>query len=462
MPKLFSDQHAARFFVNLAVLLFLLSWSTMPGFAQAPTPEASPATPGTGLILLIPVKGDIDGGLSFFIERMIRRAERENAQALVLEINSNGGLVTAAQEIKDALLKSKVTTIAWVRGRALSAAALIAISCHKIMMEPGSEMGAATPIMLLGPSVQAAEAKFVSAFRGEFEAAAEARKRPKALAGAMVDKDHPEIPNLVKRGEILTMTAETANDHGYNDVITSTLEYGLTRLKFTPSPLERVEPTSGESLARWLTNPNVSVVLFSIGVWALILEFVVFGWGILGWVGLMCLALFFGGHLFAYIAGMEAVLLFVIGLTSLLLELLVLPGFGIAGIIGIVGLSLSFVLAFGGIYSAFYAIGKFCGLSVFFTFVLYHLGPRLKLFDRFILKDTLSTAEGFVAVDVNQYNHLLHAEGITLSPCRPSGIARLGDQRLEVVSEGDFIERKERVTVIAVEGTKIVVRKLNT
>jgi membrane-bound serine protease (ClpP class) len=115
---------------------------------------------------------------------MLRKAEQENFSTVILEINSNGGLVTASQEIKDALLRSKVTTAAYVRGRALSAAALIAISCHKIFMEPGCEMGAATPIMLMGSGVKAAEEKFVSAFRAEFESAAEARKRPKALAGA--------------------------------------------------------------------------------------------------------------------------------------------------------------------------------------------------------------------------------------------------------------------------------------
>jgi len=146
----------------------------------------------------------------------------------------------------------------------------------------------------------------------------------------------------------------------------------------------------------------------------------------------------------------------------LLLEIFVIPGFGITGIIGILSVSMSVVIVFGGIYTAVYAIGKFMAMSVLMVVGLYFVGPKISLFDRLILKKTLNTEDGFVAVDVNQFNHLLHVEGVTMSPCRPSGFARLGDARVEVVSEGDFIERNQRVTVIAVEGTKVVVRKLNS
>lgn len=410
--------------------------------------------------MLIPVHGDIESGVSFFIQRMLRKAERDQVTAVVLEINSNGGLVTSAQEIKTALLESKVKTIAYVKGRALSAAALIAISCQKIIMDPGTEMGAATPIQLMGGGVQAAEEKYVSAFRAEFESAAEKNRRPTQLAGAMVDKHHDDIPGLVKRGEILTLTAEKAASHGYCDAIVSSIESGLRMLKIEATPLERVEPTSGEWIARWLTNPNISVLLFSAGVWLIILEFAVFGWGLLGWLGLVLLGLFFGGHLFAYLAGLEAVLLFVVGMVLLLVEFFVIPGFGLAGIAGILSLCLSIVMVFGGIYSAIYALGKIVAFSILMITGLYTLAPRLKLFDGVVLKQEMTTAAGFVAVDNAQYDHLVNLEGITQCPCRPAGIARIGTERVDVVSEGDFIERNQRIVVVRVEGQKIVVRSL--
>jgi len=448
--------------LNLAVFLFSLFFLLKEiSFAQDNQNTSTVQDVSQGLVLVIPVFGEIESWISFFIQRMIRRAERDQAKAIVLEINSNGGIVTDAQEIKDALLASKIPTIAYIKGRALSAAALIAISCHKIAMEPGVEMGAATPIALMGPSVKAAEPKYVSAFRGEFESAAEARKRPKALAAAMVDKDHETIPGLVKKGEILTLTAQAAADHGFCDVIASNLDYALARLKIKPSPLERVEPSSGETVARWLTNPNVSVILFTVGVWSLILEFVVFGWGLLGWLGLICLALFFGGHLFAYLAGLEAILLFGIGTILLLLEIFVIPGFGITGVLGILAVAMSIIIVFGGVYLALNAIAKIFGISMAIIFFLYNFGPKLKLFDRFVLKEKLTTEQGFVAVDLKQFDHLLNVEGIALSPCRPSGVARFGNDRVEVVSEGDFIERNSRVIVVAVEGQKVVVRAIN-
>jgi membrane-bound serine protease (ClpP class) len=439
-----------RVFMGFVMLVFLLLASTQASMAQA-----------SGTVLLIPVNDTIDSGLSFFIQRMLRRAEQEKATVVILEINSNGGLVTSAQEIKDALLRSKVTTVAYIRGRALSAAALVAISCHKIFMEPGCEMGAATPIKLMGTGVQAAEEKFVSAFRAEFESAAEARKRPKAIAGAMVDKNHASIPGLSEKGSVLTLTSETALKHGYCDQIVSSMSSVLRIMDLESATIEKVEPTSAEWLARWLTNPNVSVIIFTIGFWCLVIEFFIAGFGLFGWLGILCLGLFFGGHLFAYLAGLETLILFLIGLILLLLEIFVIPGFGITGVSGILAISFSIILVFGGIYSALYAIASIITYSMLFLLGVYFWGPKLSLFDRFVLKEDMTADQGFVAVEQNMYDHLTGLEGVAVSPCRPSGKVKIGDERYDVVSDGDFIEKGARVSVRKVEGTRIVVRQLS-
>lgn len=453
-----TSNRPAGWFYRLAGLLCLIAAIIVSTGFPANAQSAGSGQGGT--VMIVPIKGEIDSGISFFLQRMLRRAEREEARAVILEINSNGGLVTASQEMKDALLHSKVTTIAYVKGRALSAAALVTISCHRIFMEPGSETGAATPFKIMGASIQAAEAKFVAAFRGEFEAAAEARKRPKTLAASMVDKDVDAIPGLRKRGEILTLTSESALQHGYCDAIVTSVDGILRRLNLENATVERTEPTSGETVARWLTNPNVSVLLFTIGFWCLVLEFLVFGWGLLGWFGIVCFALFFGGHLFAYMAGFEAVLLFGIGFFLLLAEIFVIPGFGITGIAGIGAMCAGLVITFGGIYIAAYAIAKITALSIVMIVGLYNLGPRLKLFDRFVLKEAMTTEAGFVAVDGHAFDKLLHMEGTTVSPCHPSGIVRIGQTKYDVTSDGDFIERGRPITVIAIEGTKIVVREV--
>ncbi|GAB4282825.1 MAG: nodulation protein NfeD [Candidatus Rifleibacteriota bacterium] len=439
-----------RAFMGFVLLVFCL-------FIRADVLQAQ----SSGTVLLVPVHKDIDDGLSFFVQRMLRKAEQEKVTAVVLEINSNGGLVTSAQEIKDALLRSKITTVAYVKGRALSAAALIAISCHRIYMEPGSEMGAATPIMLSGAGVKAAEEKFVSAFKAEFESAAEARKRPKAIAGAMVDKNHESIPGLSKKGEVLTLTTETALKHGYCDHIVASLSSVLRIMNLENATIEEVKPTSAELVARWLTNPNISVVLFTIGFWCLIIEFFIAGFGLFGWLGLTFLALFFGGHLFAYLAGMEALILFLIGLILLLLEIFVIPGFGITGVSGILAVSFSIIMVFGGIYSALYAVAQIICYSMVFLVGIYYWGPKLKIFDRFVLKEEMAADQGFVAIEKGLYDHLIGLEGVAVSPCRPSGKVKIGDERYDVVSDGEFIEKGSRVCVRKVEGTRIVVRQLS-
>ncbi len=413
-----------------------------------------------GSVLVVKVHKDVEPGLSFFIQRQLRRAELEKASAVILEINSNGGLVTSSQEIKDALLRSKVTTVAYIKGRALSAAALIAISCHKIYMEPGSELGAATPVMLMGSGVAAAEEKYVSAFRAEFRASAEARKRPVSIAEAMVDKNHDTIPGVSKRGEIVTLTSEVALKHGYCDNIVSSISSVLRIMNLENAKVEFVEPTSAEWIARYLTNPSISTVLFTLGFWCLIIEFFVPGFGVFGISGLILLALFFGGHLFAYLAGLETIIMFVIGLLLLAVEAFVIPGFGLTGVAGIIAVSFSIIMVFGGIYSALSAIASIITYSLICIFFIYMWGPRFSLFDRFILKEDNSSEDGFVAVNAI-FDHLVNLEGVAVSPCRPSGKVKIGDDRFDVVSDGDFIEKGSRVLVRKVEGTKIVVRQLS-
>ena len=411
-------------------------------------------------VIVLPIENDIDTGLSFFLQRQIRRAEKEEVSAVILQINSNGGLVTAAQEMKDALLKSKVTTIAHVKGRALSAAALIAISCHKIYMEPGSEMGAATPITLVGDGVKAAEPKFVSAFRSEFGAAAEARKREPKIAEAMVDPNHDTIEGLCPKGEIMTLTAEKAFDHGYCDRIVTSLEAVLRASSLENSEIIQEAPSSTEVFVRYITKPGIGSMLFTIGFWCFLLEVNTPGFGVFGITSIIAFALYFGGHWFAYMAGYEILIVFALGVILLLLEIFVIPGFGITVIWPLVSKIYSIVVLYGGIIPSIHAIGFVILYSTIALILIYKLAPKLRLFDRFILKKKMTNEEGFVAVATDTYDSLIGLEGVAVSILRPSGKAKIGNERYDVVSDGDFIEKGERIMVKKVDGNKILVKKL--
>jgi membrane-bound serine protease (ClpP class) len=447
----FNNKTTQYFLFCVVFLSFFLTliFSPVPAFAQT-----------NQKVLVVPVSGEIDNGLSFFLQRQLRRAEKEGYSAVVLEVNSNGGLVNSAQEMKDALLKSKVKTIAFVNGRALSAAALVSIACHNIYMAPGSEMGAATPIMLIGSGVKAAEPKFVSAFEAEFGATAEARNREPALAKAMVNPNHDTIEDLCPKGEILTLTAEKAFKHGYCDQITASITAVLRVASLENAEVENVAPTSSEIIARYLTNPTVSTLLFTIAFWCMVIEFYIPGFGIFGIVSIVCFALFFGGHLFAYMAGFEVMIVFVIGLVLLLLEIFVIPGFGITGISGILCLCYSIIQLYGGFFEAIHAIGYLLLYTTIAVTLIYKLAPKIGLFDKLVLKKEMTAESGYVAVSQDAYSDLIGLQGVTLSICRPSGKAKIGTERYDVVSEGDFIEKGEQIMVKKVDGNKIVIKKL--
>ena len=454
------DNSAFRKFYNKTTQYFLSCVVFLSLFLSVFVAPSSAFAEAKKKVLVVPISGDIDNGLSFFLRRQIRRAEKEDVEAVILAVNSNGGLVTAAQEMKDALLKTKVKTIAFVNGRALSAAALISIACQNIYMAPGSEMGAATPIMLVGGGVKAAEPKFVSAFEAEFGSTAEARQREPSLAKAMVNVNHDTIEGLCPKGEILTLTAETAFKHGYCDQITPTLNAVLRCASLENFEVENVAPTSSEHIARYLTNPTVSTLLFTIAFWCMVIEFYIPGFGIFGIVSIICFALFFGGHLFAYMAGFEVLIIFVVGLILLLLEIFVIPGFGITGITGIACLVFSIIQLYGGFIEAIHAIGYLLVYTTIAVALIYKLAPKLGLFDRFILKKEMTAESGYVAVEQNTFSDLIGLQGVTLSICRPSGKAKIGTERYDVVSEGDFIEKGEQIMVKKVDGNKIVIKKL--
>jgi len=167
--------------------------------------QAADAAP---LVYSVPIRGAIEHGVSAFLARGLREAREAGADAVIIEIDTPGGFVDAALKMRDSIMTAGVPTVAFVNTRAWSAGALIAIACEDVGMKMGGSMGAA--------ETRPKEEKYISAMRAEFEATAEMRGRDPKIAGAMVDAD-VEIPGLIERGKILTLTAKQAKDVGYAD-----------------------------------------------------------------------------------------------------------------------------------------------------------------------------------------------------------------------------------------------------
>ena len=400
---------------------------------------------------VIPVTGTIDYGLAAFVARAIRGAEEAGASAVVLSIDTPGGLVNAALRARDAIVASKVRTIAYVNPRAWSAGALLAIACETLVMNPGGSMGAA--------ETRPNEEKYISAVRAEFEATAGLRGRDPQLAGAMVDADI-EIPGLVSRGKILTLTATKATELGFADEVATGIEELAEKLGLAEAEIVDVQSSTAERVARWLTNDAVSQVLLTIGLVGLAVEALTPGFGVPGAIGLTSMGLFFGGRLLGGLAGWEAVAVFLVGFALLLIELFLIPGFGVTGILGIVGVFASLVLSYPTPAQAMSALAVAlvggAALSAL-TVGLLTRGGRLRgRPGRIVLRHEERVDKGYLAVE--RLAGVDGAEGVAVTALKPVGTVDFDGRRVQAISEGGFILAGTRVRVVRVEGSNVFVR----
>jgi membrane-bound serine protease (ClpP class) len=445
-----SSRHA--FVVSLVLLATL-----MPG--------ASSRASTRPVVYVVPIEGVIDLGLAPFVERVLDTATRDGAAAVVLEINTFGGRVDAAVIIRDALLRAPVRTIAFVNKRAISAGALIALASEKIVMADGGTIGAATPVEVGapgGPAKPVAE-KTVSYMRKEFRATAESRKRPPRVAEAMVDPD-VEIRGVNEKGKLLTLTTDEALKLKVADFRADSLEAVLKAFEIRDADVRRSAPTWAETVVRFLTNPIVSSLLMTIGMLGIIVELRTPGFGLPGALGITSLALFFWGHWLVRLAGWEELLLVGLGLSLLAAEIFVIPGFGVAGVLGLVlilaGLGLSIVGAGATWDTVGWAVGRVAIsalLAIAASLALLRVLPRLPVGRRLVLATELPATSGYASSPEGD-RRWLGRRGTTTSPLRPAGVATIDGERVDVVSEGEFVEVGRAIVVTRVDGNRIVVR----
>ncbi len=432
------------------------------GLAVTQTTAAAPA-----VVYVVPIEGVIDLGLAPFVARVLAEAEKAGAAAVILEVNTFGGRVDAAVQIRDSLLTARVPTVALVNKRAISAGALISLAAEKLAMADGGTIGAATPVQAGAPGggTQPTSEKTVSYVRKEFRATAESRKRPPAIAEAMVDPD-VAISGVVEKGKLLTLTTEEALQQKLADFRADSIDAVLAHLKLAGAELRPARPNWAERLVRFLTHPILSSLLITLAMIGIIVELRTPGFGVPGIVGLGSLALFFWGHWLVQLAGWEELLLAAAGVALLVFELFVTPGFGIAGALGIVALVAALVMSLGG-GGATAAFWLTAAARVVFALLFAVVGallllrfmPRTPVGRALVLEDTLSSARGYTAAPEEEHR-LVGRTGRTTSPLHPSGFAEIDGERVDVVAEGEHIDPGEPVRVVRVDGNRVVVRRV--
>ena len=424
----------------------------------------APARAEAAVVYAAPIEGMIDLGLAPFVERVLAEAAEAKSEAVVLEINTFGGRVDAAVVIRDALLRSRVPTVAFVNKRAISAGALISLAAEKIVMAEGGTIGAATPVQMGGAETKPADEKSISYMRKEFRATAEARKRPLLIAEAMVDPD-VVITGVIDKGKLLTLTTTEALKLRVADVRADSLEAVLEYLKLTGAEIRRPAVNWAEQLVRFFTHPVLSSALITIGILGIIVELRTPGFGVPGAIGLASLGLFFWGHWLVRLAGWEEILLVALGVVLLALEVFVLPGFGITGVLGILALLGGFVLSLigagvtgAGLLSAVGRVSLSLLIALGASLALLRFLPRLPYGRRLVLDTGLNALAGYASAPETD-RRWIGKRGTALSPLRPAGIAELDGERVDVVSQGEYIESNTLIEVVRVDGNRIVVRR---
>lgn len=463
--------------------------SAPPARVSAPrnhTPRVSPPLPELGdddgagqTVAIIEIHGDIERGLSPFVQRAITLAESENARAIILNVDTFGGRVDAATVIRDAVLATQIPVVAYINRRAISAGALISYAADHIVFAPGGSMGAATPIQMQGGKAEAVGEKMVSYMRSEMRSTAEANGRNGDVAEAMVDRDI-EVVGVSEPGKLLTLTADQAVKIGLATTTAGTLEGVLARLKLGKARRLTPKTNWAERVARFLTSPAVSGLLMSLGMLGLLVELYSPGFGFAGGLGMLCLLMFFGGHMIVDLAGWEEVLIFGLGVVMLGVEVFVIPGFGVVGALGIAAIVASLVMSLlGTSVGDAWQMGIFGNAlgtvllaltgAVLALFVLARFLPATR-FGKFLVLETQLASTGSTTNDDGaefrsnpaSWRDYVNKTGVAQTDLRLAGKAMIDDELVDVVSQHEYIKRGTPIRVKAVEGVRIVVVRAQT
>ncbi len=502
-----------------AIVLVFLSAVFFLSADEEATTEVIPAK-----VYVIPLREDVDRYLGVFLGRSLEAAERAGAELIIIEIDTFGGRVDTALEIASKIgSASWARTVAYIpadsggRGVSWSAGALMAFSSSELWMAPGTSMGAAAPVYQTSEGMQAAEEKTVSAVRGQMAALAEKNGYPIAVALAMVDADvvlkeiivdgvvslatGAEIEVMERKGlefeigltisevgKLLTLTAGEMERYGVSSGTVTTRDELIESFGYTLEDTLVLEKSRSDTLITFLTGGAITSLLLIAGLVALYLEITSPGFGVPGTLALVCFAVVFGASGLMGNLGPAEILMFLAGVVLLLLEIFIIPGFGIAGIAGIALILGSLVFSLQDFYLPEFdwqwtiarrnigivGIGLFGGIVV--IGVIMAALPRAGLFDRLVLhgpgdpgyagfsrrrkqkKSVGDPTESVISLGENTGTSVaIGVVGVALTDLRPVGKVRFENRVTVTETDGEYYKKGTQVVVLRIDGVKIVV-----
>ena len=509
-----------RFFILLLCVVCCLPDGALAKAGQAFAIEPNlPPSPASAVV--ITCTGLIDDGLYSSIKRRANTAIDMGANYIILEIETYGGLVKSADDISKYLileLSQKVRTVAYINTEAISAGAMISVSCQDIIMRKNTTIGDCAPIQM-GDKLEGVEREKAESFiRATFQRAAQANNYPQALLEAMVSRhkkvwrikntktdlyefyEDEKLPKDAKaynlqnkelidnENEILTLTAAKAAEYGIARTVAADMNEAVVFLeardnvKFSSKPV-RLEPNWSEQLVRMLNHPTVTGILFMIGMLAVYIELKAPGIGLPGLVAVICFAILFGSRFLTGLATWWEIAVFATGIILLALEIFVIPGFGITGMLGILFILISFFAIlvpnrpdelpwprydFDNIQWRILSNGAW-GVSLGFagfivlTYILAKFLPKTGPLDGLILEPAQAGPKidiDLTAPPEKDGKLKIGDTGAALTKLRPAGRGKFNDAVVDIVAEGDLIEKGQKIKIIQIQGNRVVVRKI--
>ncbi|MGB2983134.1 MAG: hypothetical protein WBC63_04650 [Candidatus Bipolaricaulia bacterium] len=420
-------------------------------------------------VWVLAIDGEIVRGTVSYLRSGLSNAEDAGAELVIVTLATPGGLLDSAFAARDLLLATDVPTIAYVDREALSAGALIALACETIVFAPGGVLGAATAFTFdaSGEYVEAPE-KVQSAVRTLFRATAEARDREPGVAEAMVDAS-VEIPGLTEAGKLLTLTAQEAEARGYADGISDSLTDVLFERGFTEADVVSYQSRLIDRIVETVTSPALAGVLLVVGLLGLIIEMMIPGFGVAGIIGALCLGAFFWSHFLVGLAGWESIAFLLGGLLAVIFEIFVFTAadFGLAGIVGLILIGLGFYSSMVGPFTdravALRAIGIVSAGVVFAVVVgaiLIGRIPKSKLRFGGVILSSAITGRAFDKPDAQRkQTEWLGRRGVAATDLHPVGTGEFGADRIDVICEEGHLPKGTPLLVIKDEGYRKVVRR---
>jgi membrane-bound serine protease (ClpP class) len=418
-------------------------------------------------VMVMDIKDEIDPRMTRYVDLALAHATETQADIVIIEMNTYGGLVQDAESIVDKLLKFKKPVWVFVDPHAVSAGALISIACDSIYMSEGANIGAATVVFESG---EKAPDKYQSHMRAVIRATAEVNHRDPRIAEGMVEEDFA-IEGIKAMGQIISFTTTEAIKHGYCEGKAASTEEVLKLNNITDYEIDHFELSAVDKVVAFFLNPFISGLLILVIIAGIYFEMQTPGMGFAGAAALVALILYLVPYYLNGIAENWEILGFFIGIALIAVEIFVIPGFGFAGIAGIIvtvgslvlimvnnnDFDFEFVRTNDVLTALAAAMGGLLGSIV----LMFILGAKLidsKFFNRVALADTQDSAKGYIATFVQQ--SMTGKRGIAHTVLRPSGKVLIDNVFYDAYSTGEYIEKGEPIEVVSHETTSLRVKKI--